>query len=197
MINNPRLAVISTVFGTPTDLGHIFCQTSVNIYCGDLVLLFAVIVNLPSLCLLTDESDLWPGGARRRGRGWHLYVVCGVCAHTCEWWPKNFLLEPQCQLHSPLRHCAIRSFKNLNPLMPTKHTKPHIYTCTHTQDITTLWPATNRRDERTLRAQEKDMRVGYGWDEGMLKLSGDSQGLPQFVVIYFHRRHLMFDWLSA
>lgn len=41
------------------------------------------------------------------------------------------------------------------------------------------------------------MGVGYGWDEGMLKLSGDSRGLPQFVVIYFHRSHLMFDWLSA
>lgn len=97
----------------------------------------------------------------------------------------------------PTQTCAIHSFKNLNPLMPTKHTKTYLYTCTYTQDNTTLWPVTNRRDERTLRAQEKDMRVGYGWDEGMLKLSGDSQGLPQFVVIYFHRRHLMFDWLSA
>lgn len=57
MINNLGLAVISAVFRTPTDLRHIFCQTSVNIYCGDLVLLSAVIVNLPSLCLLTDESD--------------------------------------------------------------------------------------------------------------------------------------------
>ncbi len=57
LIYNLGLVVISAVFGTPTDLSHIFCQTSVNIYCGDLVLLSAVIVNLPSLCLLTDESD--------------------------------------------------------------------------------------------------------------------------------------------
>lgn len=57
MINNVGLAVISAGFGTPADLGHIFCQSSVNIYCGDVVLLSAVIVNLPSLCLLTDESD--------------------------------------------------------------------------------------------------------------------------------------------
>lgn len=47
--------VISTGFGSPADLGHIFCQSSVNIYCGDAVLLSAVIVNLPSLCLF----DRW------------------------------------------------------------------------------------------------------------------------------------------
>lgn len=79
MINNPGLVVISTVFGTPIDLSHIFCQTSVNIYCGDLVLLSAVIVNLHSLCFLTDESDPWPRGARGRGGGWHLYGVCVAC----------------------------------------------------------------------------------------------------------------------
>lgn len=122
MINNLGLVVISTEFGTPTDLGHIFCQTSVNIYCGDLVLLSAVIVNLPSLCLLTDESDPWPGGARRRGGGWHLYVACVECVCSCEWWPKNFLLEPQGQLYSPLRHYAIHSLKNLNPPPPRTHT---------------------------------------------------------------------------
>ena len=57
MINNLELVVISTVFGTSTDLSHIFCQTSVNIYCGDSVLLSPVIVNLPSLSLLIDEND--------------------------------------------------------------------------------------------------------------------------------------------
>lgn len=79
MINNPGLVVISTVFGIPMDLSHIFCQTSVNIYCGGSVLLSAVIVNLPSLCLLTDESDPWPGGARGRGGRRYLYVMCVVC----------------------------------------------------------------------------------------------------------------------
>lgn len=79
LINNLGSLVISTVFRTPTDLSPIFCQTCVNIYCCDSMLLSAVIVNLPSYCLLTDEDDPWPGGARGRGRGWHLYVVCVVC----------------------------------------------------------------------------------------------------------------------
>lgn len=82
--------LICTVFRSPTDHSHIFCQTSVNIYCSDLVLLSAVIVNLPPpFSLLTDGSDPWPGGASGRAWRWHLYVLCGVC--TCEWWLKNFL----------------------------------------------------------------------------------------------------------
>lgn len=76
VINNPGSAVISTVFWTPTDLSHIFCQTCVNIYCCDSVLLSAVIVNLPSLCLLTDKSDPWPGGAWGRAGRRLVYVVC-------------------------------------------------------------------------------------------------------------------------
>lgn len=129
MINNLGVVEIFTVFGTPTDLRHIFCQTSVNIYCGDLVLLSAVIVNLPSLCLLTDESDPWPGGASGRGGGWHVVCVC-VCA--CEQWPQNFCLEPQGHLYSPLSYYAkVRPTISLYPLHTLKKNSKPPKTQTH------------------------------------------------------------------
>ena len=136
------LLAISTVFGTPTDLSHIFCQTSVNIYCGDLVLLSAVIVNLPSLCLLTDESDPWPGGAE--GRGWRMAFICCVCRDcVCERW--SFLLKPQGHWDSPLSHyarvCHIISLYPVHTLKKPQLTRSHARAHTHTT-TTTLWPVT-------------------------------------------------------
>lgn len=138
---------------------------------------------------VTSDLEVQEGGARDG--------ICMLCVKCVRTLVSGGSFRSHNASYTPHSDTAIHSFKNLNPLMPTKRTKTYLYTCTYTQDNTTLWPVTNRRDERTPRAQEKDMRVGYGWDEGMLKLSGDSQGLPQFVVIYFHRRHLMFDWLLA
>lgn len=130
MINNVGIVVISTVFGTPKDLSHIFCHTSVNIYCGDSAWLSAVIVNLPSLCLLTDESD--PVTWRCKRERWRVAFVCCVCSVcVCEWWLKNFLQEPQGQWYSQLSHyarvCPVISFYPIHTLKNLKQT-PHTQT---------------------------------------------------------------------
>ncbi len=123
------------MFGTPTDLSHIFCQTSVNIYCGDLVLLSAVIVNLPSLCLLTDESDPWPGGCKREG--WRSVCVLVSGGLRISFYSHKASYTP----HSVIMPGSILSYP-FTPSAPQKTSnRPLSHTHTHTT-TTTLWPAT-------------------------------------------------------
>lgn len=151
MINNLTLVVISTVFGTPTDLSHIFCHTSVNIYCGDSAFRSAACHCKSALPLPLDRRE-WPldlevQEGEVEGGICMLCVYC-VCVCVCLWVvAEEFPSRATRPVILPTQSlCQALSCHILLPHPQPKSLKQTL----HTKNMTTtiLWLVTEGGDEK-------------------------------------------------
>lgn len=151
-----------------------------------------------ALPLPPDRWD-WPLTRRCRREGRRTGFVCwvcvsGVCVLVTGDLRTIFSRATTRQVTLPAQSSR-QGLSYHNPVTHPHSKKTSNDPLWHTQDHHHLVASDNRRDGEDVGSSVEE--YGGSVMEGMLALSGDSRGLPQFVVIYFHRSHLMFDWLSA